>query len=399
MEIEFGASRQREPSRSPRPEQNPGLAVQRCGLEPDGQLDVYADLDVWQDIWEHARSNTRVELGGVLMGRIYIDHDGRNFVIVQGSIRAEHYEATPGSFKFTHESWSEITRQQQLLPPEQVMVGWYHTHPGFGVFLSSLDEFICENFFGGSHDVALVLDPKSGDSGWFVRSDTGALHKSSGFFVTVHRRRGNELAEQVAPADSARTELPGSNQDQAPNADEVDQEPGSTATDLSILKAISGAPGLVLIGLQSLAIIVLAVLLWQAGTTPGRLFSAPSESMVQTESAPITLSENHRRRETTYRELISDSVGLDTVTLFPPRPANEDQIALSPATIPHQHEANGPKTTTFWIVWISSAVVVAASGSVWIASRWARRREAQRRSQLKREFATWMDAEADDEGA
>ena len=38
-------------------------------------------------------------------------------------------------------------------------MGWYHTHPGFGPFLSAHDRFIHENFFAHPRHVALVLDP------------------------------------------------------------------------------------------------------------------------------------------------------------------------------------------------------------------------------------------------
>jgi proteasome lid subunit RPN8/RPN11 len=41
------------------------------------------------------------------------------------------------------------------------MVGWYHTHPDWGVFLSSMDMFICDNFFN-KLDVAYVIDPWRG---------------------------------------------------------------------------------------------------------------------------------------------------------------------------------------------------------------------------------------------
>ena len=34
------------------------------------------------------------------------------------------------------------------------IVGWYHTHPGFGVEFSEMDLFIQQNFFGGPAQIA-----------------------------------------------------------------------------------------------------------------------------------------------------------------------------------------------------------------------------------------------------
>ena len=47
------------------------------------------------------------------------------------------------------------------------MVGWYHTHPGVGIFLSGMDLFIHQNFFTQMWHVAYVLDPRARTSGFF----------------------------------------------------------------------------------------------------------------------------------------------------------------------------------------------------------------------------------------
>ena len=52
--------------------------------------------------------------------------------------------------------------------PQARIVGWYHSHPGFGVFLSDHDTFIHKNFFFSSpRQVAWVYDPHSDEEGCF----------------------------------------------------------------------------------------------------------------------------------------------------------------------------------------------------------------------------------------
>jgi hypothetical protein len=48
------------------------------------------------------------------------------------------------------------------------LVGWYHSHPGHGVFLSAYDEFIHTQFFPEEGQIAMVIDPQTGDEGVFV---------------------------------------------------------------------------------------------------------------------------------------------------------------------------------------------------------------------------------------
>jgi proteasome lid subunit RPN8/RPN11 len=47
--------------------------------------------------------------------------------------------------------------------PELAVLGWAHTHPGFGVFWSGTDRENCRDF--GENGVNLVFDPLSGELG------------------------------------------------------------------------------------------------------------------------------------------------------------------------------------------------------------------------------------------
>jgi proteasome lid subunit RPN8/RPN11 len=199
-EIQFGEVEQAAPERALRPDGNRHYAVAACGEPDERDLPVFVDLDVLADMEEHSQSDTSVELGGVLLGGCFEDEHGRPFIVVSDSLRAQHYESTKGSFKFTHDTWSAITREREQFPAELQMVGWYHTHPGWGVFLSGMDMFICDNFFNKKLDVAYVIDPCRGDRGMFQW--TGDPHhrvrRTGGFFVTASRFRAAELEYYVA---------------------------------------------------------------------------------------------------------------------------------------------------------------------------------------------------------
>jgi proteasome lid subunit RPN8/RPN11 len=59
--------------------------------------------------------------------------------------------------------------------PDKQIVGWYHTHPGMGVFLSPYDTWLHHHFFPEPWQVALVIDPHSATGGFFIRQADGAL--------------------------------------------------------------------------------------------------------------------------------------------------------------------------------------------------------------------------------
>jgi proteasome lid subunit RPN8/RPN11 len=199
-EIQFGEVEEASPQTNLRPDRNKHYAVVEYGSPDDRDLPIFVDLDVLADMEEHALSDTSVELGGVLLGGTYTDDAGRPFIVVTDSLRAQHYESTKGSFTFTHDTWSAITREREQFPEDLAMVGWYHTHPDWGVFLSGMDMFICDNFFNKPLDLAYVIDPCRGDRGMFqwTGNPQQRVRRTGGFFVMASRFRAAELEHYVA---------------------------------------------------------------------------------------------------------------------------------------------------------------------------------------------------------
>jgi proteasome lid subunit RPN8/RPN11 len=200
LDIQFGDLEEAQPEAHLRPDRNKHFAVVPYESPEEGDLPIFVDLDVMRDIESHAVSDTSVELGGVLLGGQHQDDQGRPFVVVTDSLRAHHFEATKGSFKFTHDTWEKISRERDEFPENLQMVGWYHTHPDWGVFLSSMDMFICDNFFNRPLDLALVVDPCRRDRGMFQwTGEPGErIRRTGGFYLTASRFRQQELEFFVA---------------------------------------------------------------------------------------------------------------------------------------------------------------------------------------------------------
>lgn len=122
---------------------------------------------VLEEIYAHGESHPTVEVCGVLVGNGFRDEAGP-FVYVEGRIEGKHAGNESAHVTFTAETWNHIHEVLDRRHPEQRILGWYHTHPGFGIFLSNMDLFIQENFFGAPEQVAFVFDPQGGDEGLFV---------------------------------------------------------------------------------------------------------------------------------------------------------------------------------------------------------------------------------------
>ena len=140
----------------------------RAGDEEGGGHGVFVEVSENSSrfINDYCYSDTARELAGILLGG-YAEKEGHFHVFVEAAIEAKFTDASRGSVTFTHQSWEYINRVRDEKYPELSMVGWFHTHPGFGIFLSGYDKFIHQNFFNLPWQVAYVLDPIAHDQGIF----------------------------------------------------------------------------------------------------------------------------------------------------------------------------------------------------------------------------------------
>jgi proteasome lid subunit RPN8/RPN11 len=133
-------------------------------------VDILLDESALRAMQAHALSSLDREVAGVMVGhRPEKQPDGRYVVHVIDSIVAKHTVMQGASVTYTPESWRYMndTLWERYPDESAVMVGWYHTHPGFGIFLSGMDLFIHQNFFTQIWHVAYVLDPRARTSGFF----------------------------------------------------------------------------------------------------------------------------------------------------------------------------------------------------------------------------------------
>ena len=103
----------------------------------------------------------------MLVGHWHCDADGP-FVLVEESIRCDKAVSNAGDVTFTHEAWNEVHHEMDTKFTDRDVVGWYHSHPNFGIFLSDRDCFIQDHFFDTAGQIAYVVDPVNGVEGVFA---------------------------------------------------------------------------------------------------------------------------------------------------------------------------------------------------------------------------------------
>jgi proteasome lid subunit RPN8/RPN11 len=131
---------------------------------------VYIGEDAFDHAVERGGADTTREVGGILVGEVLRDDSGP-FIKVDVALDALHAEEKGAELTFTHATWEHLNKEMDTKYTGKKVVGWWHTHPGFGVFLSDRDQFIHRSFFNLPFQIALVYDPKSREHGVFTWRD------------------------------------------------------------------------------------------------------------------------------------------------------------------------------------------------------------------------------------
>lgn len=153
--------------------------VEPKGVIKPGDLHLFLTEALLREVIAWSNTDLGHELGGVFVGDLY-SWKGLPYLEIAGYIKAQDYEHTAASFTFTHDTWSAITREKEQRFNDKMLVGWHHTHPGYGIFLSGMDQFIHRNFFNLPWMFAMVVDPKQETLGFFQMRKNQIEH--IGFF-------------------------------------------------------------------------------------------------------------------------------------------------------------------------------------------------------------------------
>jgi proteasome lid subunit RPN8/RPN11 len=166
-------------------------SVKSGGEITDGRqrLPVYVSQEVCNAIWKHARDlNMKYEMGGALIGFYCRDGKGskdERFLVVTDVLNMpSEFFKSPALLRFTNEFMNQLDDYMEHLNKQDKRLrrlGFYHTHPGYGVFLSGTDIRTFEGIFKDDWQIAMVVDPVNEDEGVFYWQGGKISHKN-GFY-------------------------------------------------------------------------------------------------------------------------------------------------------------------------------------------------------------------------
>jgi 26S proteasome regulatory subunit N11 len=126
-------------------------------------LDVYVSTSAEARMRNHALSkkNQSLEVMGFLLGELR-SWSGKDFVVVR-DVATTDLDATSVSVRFDRGGFEKLFESLDDSGFDYLIVGWYHSHPGYGCFLSEKDLETQARMFASPFHLAVVIDPKGLD--------------------------------------------------------------------------------------------------------------------------------------------------------------------------------------------------------------------------------------------
>lgn len=122
-------------------------------------LNLYLGQDVVDDLLVHCAEMAadRLEALGFLVGDI-CQWNGQQFSVVYDVVTGQ-LDATATSVRFRQDAFEDMFDELDELGYDYVLIGWYHSHPGYTSFMSHIDLDTQIRMFNQPFHVALVADP------------------------------------------------------------------------------------------------------------------------------------------------------------------------------------------------------------------------------------------------
>jgi proteasome lid subunit RPN8/RPN11 len=147
-----------------------------ASISAAGPLLVFLEQTCIAEMQHHAGQDILREQAGILCGQAYLS-DCRHYLVVESAMTAN----TSGDavhFRFHQNSWQGMWSR---LDNTRNIVGWYHSHPAMGIFLSATDLRTQQLYFSAPWQIAVVIDPVSHETGIFYGATGTKLAKHKCF--------------------------------------------------------------------------------------------------------------------------------------------------------------------------------------------------------------------------
>lgn len=143
----------------PAPAHLDGIDISEWDMS-DERVELYISYSCLQKMIAHCNAHLgeQEEVMGLLLGDVF-QWKNEVYTMAEDTVAADAEDSTATSVRFGTEGLDEVARALDELEYEYLIVGWYHSHPGFTTFLSEKDLETQKKNFNKPFHATIVIDP------------------------------------------------------------------------------------------------------------------------------------------------------------------------------------------------------------------------------------------------
>ncbi len=135
---------------------------------------------------------------------------GRRHLYIKSALPVEGVTEKQGKYQFTEKVWGVIYQECERYFPEQEILGWFLSKPGFHVEKTAVTEETHRTYFSGADKLLFFVEPIEGDSAFFG-FDGNRFAKQSGYYIYYEKNepmREYLLAKNQLEKQTSKNEQP-----------------------------------------------------------------------------------------------------------------------------------------------------------------------------------------------
>ena len=144
-------------------------------LAGTGPLPLYISRTAEEEMRNHSISsgNRNLEAMGLLLGDVFA-HSEKTYTVVKNVVTTD-LQASGVSVSFHRNGFETLFDRLDKTDFDYIIVGWYHSHPGYTCFMSPKDIETQQRMFREDFHFAVVLDPLKLQIEAFTLSGEGCI--------------------------------------------------------------------------------------------------------------------------------------------------------------------------------------------------------------------------------
>lgn len=132
-------------------------------------------------LWQYSRQKGQKNGVAILLGESK-RAGGKRHIYIKSAFPVEGVTERQGKYEFSENVWGDIYLACGKYFPEQEIVGWFLSNPGFAVEKNAAVEETHRTYFSGAEKILFLVEPLEGDSAFFG-FDGNRFSKQRGYYI------------------------------------------------------------------------------------------------------------------------------------------------------------------------------------------------------------------------